>query len=123
MLRLLNDCQESLETGRTVLPGRRRSMAAGAEPSWFPHPSAVVAETAMIGRGTKIWHFSHVMKGARIGEDCSFGQNCHIAGDVIIGNNVKVQNNVSDLHRGGDRGRCLSGPVLRVDNVSNRGRR
>lgn len=61
----------------------------------FVHPTAVVHESAVVGPGTKIWHFSHVMKGARIGADCIFGQNCHIANDVTIGNNVKVQNNVS----------------------------
>jgi len=64
-------------------------------PDYFVHPTSIVHETAVIGTGTKIWHFCHIMKGARIGERCIFGQNCHVANDVIIGNNVKVQNNVS----------------------------
>jgi UDP-2-acetamido-3-amino-2,3-dideoxy-glucuronate N-acetyltransferase len=61
----------------------------------FVHPTAVVDEGAVIGKGTKIWHFSHVMKGATIGERCVFGQNVNIDGGTSIGNNVKVQNNVS----------------------------
>jgi UDP-2-acetamido-3-amino-2,3-dideoxy-glucuronate N-acetyltransferase len=62
---------------------------------YFVHATAVVDEPCQIGEGTKIWHFSHVMKGARIGRRCIFGQNVHIANDVVIGNNVKIQNNVS----------------------------
>ena len=62
---------------------------------YYAHESAYVDEPCEIGEGTKIWHFSHVMKGCKIGRKCVFGQNCHIAEGVIIGNNVKVQNNVS----------------------------
>jgi UDP-2-acetamido-3-amino-2,3-dideoxy-glucuronate N-acetyltransferase len=64
-------------------------------PAVYVHPTAIVHESAILGDGTKVWHFSHIMKGARIGERCIFGQNCHVANDVVIGNNVKVQNNVS----------------------------
>jgi UDP-2-acetamido-3-amino-2,3-dideoxy-glucuronate N-acetyltransferase len=63
--------------------------------NYFKHESAYVDEGAVIGAGTKIWHFSHIMKGAVIGERCIFGQNVNIADGVAIGNNVKVQNNVS----------------------------
>jgi len=63
--------------------------------AYFKHDSAFVDEPCTIGEGTKIWHFCHVQKGARIGQSCIFGQNCNVANDVIIGNNVKVQNNVS----------------------------
>jgi len=66
-----------------------------SEGNYFVHPTAIVHPEACIGAGTKIWHFSHIMKGARVGERCIFGQNCHVANDVVIGNNVKVQNNVS----------------------------
>ena len=52
-------------------------------------------EGAEVGAGTKIWHFSHVMKGARIGERCILGQNVNVDGRTTIGNNVKIQNNVS----------------------------
>ncbi len=61
----------------------------------FVHPSAVVDEGAILGKGTKIWHFSHVMSTCVLGENCNLGQNVFIANDVTLGNNVKVQNNVS----------------------------
>jgi len=63
--------------------------------SYFKHESAYVDAGAKVGLGTKIWHFSHVMSGAEIGERCSLGQNCYVANKVTIGNNVKIQNNVS----------------------------
>ena len=59
------------------------------------HPTAVIDENAVIGNGTKIWHFSHIMSGAVIGENCTIGQNVLVSSKVILGNNVKVQNNVS----------------------------
>ncbi|MEO8611533.1 MAG: DapH/DapD/GlmU-related protein [Chloroflexota bacterium] len=62
---------------------------------YFVHESAVVDDGAQVGAGTKIWHFSHIMPGAVIGENCSFGQNVFVANKVKIGNHVKVQNNVS----------------------------
>ena len=61
----------------------------------FVHPTAVVDEGAVIGDSTKVWHFVHVSKGARVGERCIFGQNVFIAPGVVIGNGVKIQNNVS----------------------------
>ncbi|MFY8011778.1 MAG: acyltransferase [Saprospiraceae bacterium] len=61
----------------------------------FIHPSAIVDEGAVIGAGTKIWHFTHVMSGATLGQACNLGQNVFIANGVILGNNVKIQNNVS----------------------------
>jgi len=63
--------------------------------NYFSHPTAVIDEGCSIGTGTKIWHFSHVMPGAVIGENCVLGQNVFVADKVILGNNVKVQNNVS----------------------------
>ncbi len=63
---------------------------------YFIHPSAVVVEEACeIGAGTRIWHFSHIMAGSKMGMNCNIGQNVFIATGVILGNNVKVQNNVS----------------------------
>ena len=62
---------------------------------FYAHPSAVIDDGCLIGAGTKVWHFCHVMPGAKIGENCSIGQNVFIASEVILGNNVKVQNNVS----------------------------
>jgi UDP-2-acetamido-3-amino-2,3-dideoxy-glucuronate N-acetyltransferase len=62
---------------------------------YYIHPSAIVDEGCEIGSGSKIWHFSHIMTGARLGERCNIGQNVVVSPDVILGNNVKVQNNVS----------------------------
>lgn len=61
----------------------------------FAHESAYVDQPCEIGEGTKIWHFCHVMKDARIGKKCILGQNVNIASGVVIGDNVKIQNNVS----------------------------
>lgn len=63
--------------------------------STFIHPTAIIDPGAMIGEGTKIWHFSHVMEGAVIGDACSIGQNVFIASGVQLGRGCKVQNNVS----------------------------
>lgn len=65
------------------------------EKEYFAHETAVVDEGCKIGKGTKIWHFSHVMKGAEIGENCNIGQNVVISPEVKLGRNVKVQNNIS----------------------------
>ncbi len=62
--------------------------------SWV-HPSAFVDDGAVLGAGTKVWHFCHVMPGAVIGERCSLGQNVVVMNGTLIGNNVKIQNNVS----------------------------
>lgn len=59
------------------------------------HPSAIIDENCIIGAGTRIWHFSHIMPGCNIGINCNLGQNVVVSPDVILGNNVKVQNNVS----------------------------
>lgn len=65
------------------------------ELDYFAHETAVIDEGCEIGAGTKIWHFSHIMTGAKLGEKCNVGQNVVISPDVVLGNNVKVQNNVS----------------------------
>ena len=62
---------------------------------YFVHESSYVDEPCKIGKGTKIWHFSHIMKDCKIGENCNIGQNVVISPDVTIGNGVKIQNNVS----------------------------
>jgi UDP-2-acetamido-3-amino-2,3-dideoxy-glucuronate N-acetyltransferase len=63
--------------------------------NYFAHESAIIDEGCKIGPGTKIWHFSHIMKGCEIGENCNIGQNVVISPGVVLGKNVKVQNNVS----------------------------
>lgn len=65
------------------------------EKDYFSHETAVVDDGCEIGKGSKIWHFSHIMKGAKLGEKCNIGQNVVVSPEVILGNNVKVQNNIS----------------------------
>jgi UDP-2-acetamido-3-amino-2,3-dideoxy-glucuronate N-acetyltransferase len=62
---------------------------------YFAHETAVIDEGCKIGKGTKIWHFSHIMSNCIIGENCNLGQNVVVSPQVILGSNVKVQNNVS----------------------------
>jgi UDP-2-acetamido-3-amino-2,3-dideoxy-glucuronate N-acetyltransferase len=66
-----------------------------AELNYFVHPSSIVEDGAIVGKGTKIWHFCHIMKDAVIGDECNLGQNVVISPEVVLGNNVKIQNNVS----------------------------
>ena len=63
--------------------------------SYFAHKTSVIDKNCLIGFNTKIWHFSHIMSDAQLGENCNVGQNVVISPGVILGNNVKVQNNVS----------------------------
>ena len=63
--------------------------------NYFAHPTAVIDEGAQIGENVKIWHFSHLMPGCIIGNDCNIGQNVVVSPKVVLGRNVKVQNNVS----------------------------
>jgi len=65
------------------------------EKEYFAHETAVIDDGVNIGKGTKIWHFSHIMTGSVIGKNCNIGQNVVISPGVKLGNNVKVQNNVS----------------------------
>ncbi len=66
-----------------------------AEKKYFVHESSYVDDNVELGEGTKIWHFSHIQSGTKIGKDCVFGQNVNVGNNVTIGNNIKVQNNVS----------------------------
>lgn len=86
---------------------------------YFVHPTSVVDEGCDIGSGTKIWHFSHIMTGSKLGDNCNIGQNVVVSPDVILGKNVKVQNNVS-LYTGvtcGDN--VFLGPSCVFTNVIN----
>ncbi len=116
VLQVLKACQKSMESHAAV------SMAEEPEPPkrlFFAHPTAVIDEPCEIGADTKIWHFSHVLQGAKIGRNCIFGQNCQIAGDVIIGNNVKVQNNVSIYTGTVIEDDVFLGPSCVLTNVTN----
>jgi UDP-2-acetamido-3-amino-2,3-dideoxy-glucuronate N-acetyltransferase len=91
VLTVLNACQDSLKLHGTAvdLNGNNHSKP------FFVHETAIVDKTSLIGNGTKIWQFSHVMPSAKVGNNCNIGQNVVISPNVIIGNNVKIQNNVS----------------------------
>ncbi|MBV1696224.1 MAG: acetyltransferase [Hyphomicrobiales bacterium] len=85
----------------------------------FIHESAYVDEPCRIGKGTKIWHFVHILKGCDIGEGCSFGQNVMVGPDVRVGNNCKIQNNVS-LYNGVElEDGVFCGPSCVFTNVNN----
>ena len=98
----------------------REDNANSPQPAdYFVHPSSFVDEGAVIGRGTKIWHFSHIQSGARIGENCSIGQNVNIANNVRIGNHVKIQNNVSVYEGVELEDYVFCGPSMVFTNVFN----
>ncbi len=88
------------------------------ERDYFVHPSAVVDDGARIGLGTRIWHFSHVMPGARIGAGCVIGQGCYI-GNVTIGDGVHIQNNVSVYDGVTLEDHVFAGPSCVFTNVIN----
>ena len=83
------------------------------------HPSAYVDEGASIGRGSKIWHFSHILPGTRIGEGCNIGQNVVIGPDVSVGNGCKIQNNVSVYQGVTLEDDVFCGPSMVFTNVYN----
>ena len=148
VLRVLQMAQRSLETdgeavsingGKQKAESRNptsdtRPLASGGSPSsalrppssaappssdFFAHPTAVVDKGAIIGKGTKIWHFSHIMRDAQIGERCSLGQNVNVDGGTVIGNNVKVQNNVSIYTGTVIEDDVFLGPSCVLTNVTN----
>lgn len=86
---------------------------------YFAHHSAVIDSNVEIGKGCKIWHFSHILSGSRIGEDCSFGQNCVVGPNVRIGKGVKVQNNVSIYEGVECEDDVFLGPSMVFTNVLN----
>jgi len=127
VLRVLDACQESLERdGRPGSASPPMTTADEREPqtpterkAYFAHETACIDQPCSIGRGTRIWHFSHVMKGARIGEKCSIGQNVLIASTAVVGNNVKIQNNVSVYDGVILEDSVFCGPSMVFTNVTN----
>lgn len=88
-------------------------------PNTFVHETACVDLPCTIGEGTKIWHFSHVCAGAKIGRGCILGQNVFVAGGAVIGDNVKIQNNVSVYDGVTLEEDVFLGPSCVLTNVSN----
>ncbi len=113
VLKVLQASQESLENGEKVYIKQVEFK------NFFIHPTSIVDEDCEIGEGTKIWHFSHILQGSKIGKNCRIGQNVVIGPNVSIGNRCKIQNNVS-LYQGitlGDDVFC--GPSCVFTNVIN----
>lgn len=115
VLSVLKHSQEALDNGAGVKLKQTRTPRA----AYFAHETACIDQGCEIGAGTKIWHYSHIMKGARVGERCIFGQNCNVAGGVVIGNNVKVQNNVSIYTGTQIEDDVFLGPSCVLTNISN----
>lgn len=86
---------------------------------FYVHPTAVLDEGCEIGKGTKIWHFSHIMPHCKIGEHCNIGQNVVISPEVVLGKNVKVQNNVSIYTGVTCEDDVFLGPSMVFTNVTN----
>lgn len=86
---------------------------------YFVHESSYVDEGCVIGKGTRIWHFSHIMGGCQIGESCNIGQNVVISPGVVLGNNVKIQNNVSVYTGVKCEDDVFLGPSMVFTNVTN----
>ncbi|UCE93424.1 MAG: N-acetyltransferase [Flavobacteriaceae bacterium] len=86
---------------------------------YFAHETAVIDQPCRIGKGTKIWHFSHIMSNCSLGENCNIGQNVVVSPDVHLGNNVKVQNNVSIYTGVNCEDDVFLGPSMVFTNVMN----
>lgn len=113
VLEILEGCEQSLqESGTPVRIDKVHTR-------YFAHPTAVIDNPCEIGDGTKIWHFSHLMAGCKVGTGCNFGQNVVISPGVCVGNNVKIQNNVS-VYAGVELGDdVFCGPSMVFTNVIN----
>jgi predicted dehydrogenase/acetyltransferase-like isoleucine patch superfamily enzyme len=128
VLRVLNASQRSLNDsgrGKDMKSSQRGDVSATSDretqpaESFFVHPTAVVDDDVSIGEETKIWFFSHILSGSRIGKNCNIGQNVMIGPDVVIGNACKIQNNVS-IYKGVTlEDQVFCGPSMVFTNVFN----
>ena len=121
VLKVLGECQRSMEQGDDgARPDAARTQCeTPIGRDYFAHESAYVDQPCSIGKGTKIWHFSHVMKGAKIGRNCSIGQNVVIGSAAVVGNGVKIQNNVSIYDAVTIEDGVFCGPSMVFTNVIN----
>jgi UDP-2-acetamido-3-amino-2,3-dideoxy-glucuronate N-acetyltransferase len=115
---VLQAAQISLDKdGEAVRPSCE--LPDNSRPDYFVHPTAQVDDGATIGKGTKIWHYSHILKGAQIGQRCVLGQNVNVDGGAVVGNNVKIQNNVSVYSGVVIEDDVFLGPSCVLTNVTN----
>ena len=119
VLRVLNACQEALEKAETIHLDRKAERALAAEQDYFVHETAVIDDGVEIGAGSKIWHFSHLMKGTKLGEKCNVGQNVVIGPNATVGNGCKIQNNVSVYEGVTLADDVFCGPSMVFTNVMN----
>jgi UDP-2-acetamido-3-amino-2,3-dideoxy-glucuronate N-acetyltransferase len=122
-LRILNASQRSLDqSGRRISlaePSRGEAAVNSQPEEVFIHPTAVIDEGCEVGAGTKIWHFSHLLSGSKIGEGCNIGQNVVIGPDVTVGRGCKIQNNVSVYKGVTLEDEVFCGPSMVFTNVYN----
>jgi UDP-2-acetamido-3-amino-2,3-dideoxy-glucuronate N-acetyltransferase len=93
VLEILESATASLLSGKETIPQDKEKKPGKTD--FFVHPTAFVDDDVALGEGTKVWHFSHIQSGSRIGKNVSIGQNVNVGNHVTIGNSVKIQNNVS----------------------------
>ena len=118
VLEILEKASETLLTGTEVKIKKFHHSDYSVQ-SHFIHPTVEIDENVIIGKDTKIWHFSHILPGSRIGENCNIGQNVVIGPDVTIGNNCKIQNNVSVYKGVTIEDGVFCGPSMVFTNVYN----
>ncbi|MHA1386667.1 MAG: acyltransferase, partial [Candidatus Helarchaeota archaeon] len=114
VLKILEFCQKSLKEG-----GKIYHFPENEKRNYLIHESSFVDEKVEIGEGTKIWHFSHILKNSKVGKNCNIGQNVVIGPNVTIGDNVKIQNNVSVYEGVTLEDDVFCGPSMVFTNVIN----
>jgi predicted dehydrogenase/acetyltransferase-like isoleucine patch superfamily enzyme len=117
VLRVLEEAARSLAAHAADRAGD--AGVAAVPPGVFVHPSAYVDPPCEIGEGTRIWHFSHLLAGTRVGRDCTIGQNVMIGPDVTVGDGCKIQNNVSVYQGVTLEDEVFCGPSCVFTNVAN----
>ena len=116
VLKVLQACEKSLKSnGKSV----ELNYSTSSLQHFYAHPTAMIEDSESIGEGTKIWHYSHIMKGAKIGKNCQLGKNVFVATNVEIGNGVKIQNNVSVYEGVKLEDDVFCGPSMVFTNVIN----
>lgn len=114
VLKILDACQESLkENGRVIKFSEKK------DKNYFVHESSIIDENVEIGEGTKMWHFSHILRNTKVGKNCTIGQNVVVGPNVNLGDNVKIQNNVSVYEGVTLQDDVFCGPSVVFTNVIN----
>ena len=119
VLRVLDRCQQSLNMGGGYVRPGISELGLEQQGAYSVHPTSVVDAGCQIGQGTKIWHFSHILSGSKVGANCNLGQNVVVGPKAVIGDGCKIQNNVS-VYQGVHLGNhVFCGPSMVFTNVLN----